>query len=353
MAGIAIAVGAWILWLFIGMDWAHRTALHQTKAGSAAASASAPATKAKEAVSTQPGTFERERIFTERGQLGDSFGGLNALLTAIAGALVAWAGFMQHQMLKKARETAREERAHRELQQFESLFFQLLQLSGAVTERIEGPKKRGAPVVTIPGQGTIREQLSGVTGPRALNAYAQSIYRNVIPSSSDGSPATAGLEALVKAFITRVYDRQPSAFGPYYRILYQTFKHVADSPLSEAEQIRYANIARGQISEGAVLLLALNGLTFDGYKFIPLIEKFGLLEHLHRRYRAAYESSLRIGYRPRAFLGSADRAKPQNAWCATPLLPAKAFLHLEQDRADADNETDFSTGFDSEHEGDQ
>jgi hypothetical protein len=352
VAGIAIAVGAWVLWLFIGGNWAHRATLRQTLAPSIGASSAAANTK--QVITVEPtAPTERERMFTERGQLGDSFGGLNALLTAIAGALVAWAGFMQHQMLKKTRETAQEERKHRELQQFESLFFQLLQLSADVTERIEGPKKRGAPVVTVPGRGTVCEQLPGATGPRALNAYAQSIFRNVHARPSDSSPAIAGLEALVKAFLTRVYDRQPSAFGPYYRIFYQTFKHIADSQLSEAEQIRYANIARGQISEGAVLLLALNGLTFDGYKFIPLIEKFGLLEHLHRRYRAEYEGYLQLGYRPRAFLGSLDRGRQENAWSEMPLLPAEKFLHLEQYRAEADHETDFATGFDPEHEGDQ
>jgi hypothetical protein len=352
VAGIAIAIGAWILWLFIVGDWAHRAVLRQTIAPSIAASSTSANTK--QVITVEPtAPTERERMFTERGQLGDSFGGLNALLTAIAGALVAWAGFMQHQMLKKTRETAQEERKHRELQQFESLFFQLLQLSAEVTERIEGPKKLGAPVVTVPGRGTVREQLAGATGPRALNAYAQSIFRNVHAPTSDSPPAIAGLEALVRAFLTRVYDRQPSAFGPYYRILYQTFKHIADSQLSEAEQIRYANIARGQISEGAVLLLALNGLTFDGYKFIPLIEKFGLLEHLHRRYRAAYEGWLQLGYRPRAFLGSIDRGRHENAWCEIPLLPAKTFLHLEQYRVEADYEVDFATGFDPEHDGDQ
>jgi hypothetical protein len=161
------------------------------------------------------------------------------------------------------------------------------------------------------------------------------------------------LDALVRAFLTKAYDRQPSAFGPYYRILYQTFKHVADSTLSEAEQIRYANIARGQISEGAVLLLALNGLTYDGFQFVPLIERFGLLEHLHRRYRTTCERYLLLGYRPRAFLGSTERKRPENSWHPTPLLPAAHFLHLEKARVESNEETDFSSGFDAEHVGDE
>jgi Putative phage abortive infection protein len=346
-AGVATAVAAWLVWLYFGMDWAHRESVQLTLSSSAP-TASAASSQA----STQAARIiDRERVFTERGQLGDSFGGLNALLTAVAGALVFWAGFMQHQLLKKTRETAEEERKHRELQQFESLFFQLLQLSAAVTERIEGPKRQGAPTVTIPGRG--RQQLPGSTGPRALNSYAQSIFRSFAPPANDGPPEMASLDALVRTFLTKAYDRQPSAFGPYYRILYQTFKHVADSNLGEAEQIRYANIARGQISEGAVLLLALNGLTYDGFKFVPLIEKFGLLEHLHRRYRATCERYLLMGYRPRAFLRSTERKRPENLWLPTSLLPAAHFLHLEKDRVDSDEETDFISGFNPEHDGDE
>jgi hypothetical protein len=260
---------------------------------------------------------------------------------------------MQHQLLKKTRETAQDEKAHRELQQFESLFFQLLQLSAQVTERIEGPKRRGAIAAIVPGNGNQYEQIPGPTGPRALNAYAQAVFRKFTPPHDEAAPQMDGLEALVRSFLTRVYDRQPSAFGPYYRILYQTFKHIADSHLPEAEQIRYANIARGQISEGAVLLLALNGLTYDGYKFIPLIERFGLLEHLHRRYRLTCERYLLLGYRQRAFMGSAERSLPQNAWQSTPVLPADHFLYLEKDRGEADQETEFQAAFNGEESTDE
>jgi hypothetical protein len=100
------------------------------------------------------------------------------------------------------------------------------------------------------------------------------------------------------------------------------------------------------------LLLALNGLTYDGYKFVPLIEKFGLLEHLHRRYRAAFETTLKIGYRPRAFMGSEDRAKAGNEWVATPMLPQDHFKPLESARATADAEMEFEAGFDPDTEQD-
>lgn len=215
---LILAVAVWLTWLYVGATWAHGQAL----------AISEVQIKPAPAVSTplsKPGDREpsdRERNFAERGQLGDSFGGLNALLTAVAGALVFWAGYMQHQLLKKTRETAQDEKAHRELQQFESLFFQLLQLSAQVTERIVGPKRRGAIAAVVPGKGNLYDQVPGPTGPRVLNAYAQAVFREFSPPHDEDPPQMADLEALVRSFLTRVYDRQPSAFGPYYRILYQT-----------------------------------------------------------------------------------------------------------------------------------
>lgn len=319
LVALVAAIIIWYLWLTWGMYWAQNKVLEQLKTAQLMV---APPNQDEATIrdpSTTAASSERERLFAELGQTGDSFGALNALLTAMAGALVFWAGMMQHQSLKQARQEAKDERAHRQLQEFESLFFQLLDLSTTVTERIER---------TVRPRGSAKEDpdraLRRRIGSRALDSFAQMIYSSVSESPPNES-SKAALQKLLREFAERIYGRSPSTFGPYFRLLYQTFKHVAESSLLEHEQIRYANIARGQISEGAVLLLALNGLSEYGYKFIPLIEKFGLLEHLHPRYRQRYEEILRVGYRARAFMGSADRAKPNNKWIDKPLLPENHF----------------------------
>ncbi len=271
----------------------------------------------------------RDSMFTELGQLGDSFGGLNALLTAIAGALVFWAGYMQLQTLKQMRASANSELANRKIQEFESLFFRLLELTSTSVERVQGPKR---------GHNDLKRPIPQRKGTRALDSFARSLYDSVGSHRGDHLTHQEVLEALVKEYLTKVYDRQPSGFGPYFRLLYQTFKHIEESELSEIQKIRYANIARGQISEGAVLLLALNGLTPIGYKFVPLIERFGLLEHMHRRYRVEYEASLFLGYRKRAFSGSQERAAPGNEWEKKPLLAEDHFAHLVSQRAQADSQ---------------
>lgn len=307
-AGVIGLIFVWYVWLTWGMYWTRSEVLKRLQT-----SQSLTAPRSDDEATSAQSPAERERFFAELGQTGDSFGALNALLTAIAGALVFWAGAMQYQSLMHATQEANEERAHRLRLEFESLFFQLLELSTKVTERIERTVQRG------PGFGQTE-----VVGPGALDSFAEMLYSYVPEPLPEKTPDET-LKDLVGAFSAKVYDNNPSTFGPYFRLLYQTFKHIAESPLTEREQIRYANIARGQMSEGAVLLLALNGLGRNGYKFRSLIERFGLLEHLHPRYRKRYEKALLTGYRPRSFMGSADRAKPGNELQAKPLLQEDHF----------------------------
>ncbi|KAL0630327.1 hypothetical protein Q9L58_010825, partial [Maublancomyces gigas] len=282
-----MAAGTWVAWSNFGPQYARRLLI---------SAAETPALSDNKKSTDAPLPTEnasasaRSQLLTEFGQVGDSFGGLNAFLTSLAGAFVFWAGFMQHQALKEARQETERERAYRHKQEFESLFFQLLTLSALASEKVEREISKTPPVVPEVRRGS-----------RALDSYAAHIYKSVNPEQV-GATTEKVLKKLVRKFYTAVYDRNPSVFGPYYRMLLQVFQHIADSGLSEQSQQRYANIARGQVSEGAVLLLALYGLSKAGREFSPLIEKFSLLAHIHRRHFKAYSTALLIGYRHRAFM---------------------------------------------------
>jgi Putative phage abortive infection protein len=331
--GLAFIVIAWCAWLSVGMVATHRQVLRH-----AALAASAP-------TASPAATTDRQQLFAELGQSGDAFGGLNAALTGIAGGLVAWAGLMQRLMLKEARSQAIEERRARKLQEFEGLFFRLLELSSSITNKLETDPMPERSMRPLSNRDSIEVRPTR-QGASALASFASSLctaaHRELPRLRQDRN---AQLEKLVSLFLTEVYDRKPSAFGPYFRILFQTFRHISDSDLKDEEQVKYANIARGQISEGAVLLLALNGLTIDGYKFVPLIEKFGLLEHLHRRYKQEFKALLSLGYRERAFLGSVERSSSGNEWLQTPKLSPNHFETLEHARRVADEESEFLSGF--------
>jgi len=354
---LAVAVVGWSLWLTFGAAF-----VRQAIAGQVSASATTqaqPAGAAPTTVVPDSGASDRATWFTELGQTGDAFGSFNALLTAIAGALVAWAGYLQHQSLKEARialvhaqADSDEERKHRQRQEFESLFFQLLQLTSKAADQIEGPRKLVEIGALTSPRGNVKKYAPGKMGNPGINEFARKVFKKAIASPATGS-LEALLQCLMRLYVTEVFDRRPSQFGPYFRLLYQTFRHVAESQLeSEADRIRYANIARGQIPEGAVLLLALNGLTEEGHKFIPLIERFGLLEHMHRRYKGAFQNALILGYRDIAFLGSASRPMPNYGWTDQPKLNAGHFTSAMHARKDGDGNEDMALGYHGDDEGD-
>ncbi len=297
-AGIGLVVGLWLAWPGHVIGWVYDKVQTNIDArtppgGKQAVQSAAAATGDDGTEAGQPRHAmdakhaddkpEEPDMYARYGQTGDLFGGLNTLLAGIAGAAVLWAGYMQYHTMKKALADSEDERVHRYRQEFESFFFQLLKLSETTTSKL---------VYTHAGDD-IR------TGSRALDKHAYELHM-AVKADELVEPADV-LEALVTHFMTDVYDRRPSLFGPHYRLIVQTFEYVAQSALSRADRCRYADIARGQIGEGAVLMLALYGLTDEGRALHPLIEQFNLLEHLHRRYRHAYRAALSLAYQPCAF----------------------------------------------------
>lgn len=204
------------------------------------------------------------------GLAGDSFGGLNAFMTSVAGALVLWAGLLQQNALQHAKDQAKAEREHREVTRFEDHFFQLLAHFSSVVGQIERKldAKHGGPK----------------RGSAALNSFAATVYATNLPSTYDSSDYLDGLKMLVERACT-VYEQRPSMLGPFFRMVIEIFSHIDEfgDASDEAERRKLANVARVQISDGAWLLIALFALTPDGYRLMPLIEKYGLLRFMHAR----------------------------------------------------------------------
>lgn len=108
LLSLLVAVSIWSLWVAFGAMTVHRLV----------ANGVAKSVVAESAVSRPDETSASARAqrFAELGQSGDALGSLNALLTAVAGALVFWAGVMQHRALKHAQDEALEERKARQKQ---------------------------------------------------------------------------------------------------------------------------------------------------------------------------------------------------------------------------------------------
>lgn len=297
-----VSIALWFSWLFWGVDATLRYVAEKvpTKEKPAAAvkpKPAAPATNSTEVLATETEAELLSKRMAMLGQIGDLFGGINALFGALACAGVFWAGYLQRQALieaqvafRREREANLEDRKAMAKQQFEVTFFQLLALAREVAASIE-----------------IRD--GDRQGAKALESLAKGIDSRV-PEHENTSDTTKLLGKLAILYEEQVFGQHPSAVGPYFRALYQTFKLVDDSSIDIVpanDKIKYANIARGQISEGAVLLLAINGLAPRGDKFAPLIETYGLLEHMHPRYRQRFQKALELFYAASSFMGSTER----------------------------------------------
>lgn len=236
------------------------------------------------------GPLSTSDYFSRLGQTGDLYGGANALFASLALVAVGWAGALQQRTMREARKNDAHER-------FEVVFFELLKLSREVIESFERNVRSSA------GEQTVKK------GYVALNSLAAKHFKSKDSVIAANGTDRGVVQQLVNVYKKEVYSKSPSSLGPYFRLLYQTFDLVDRGPLDPDEKVRYANIARAQISDGAVLLLALNGLTWRGRKFVRLIEEFGLLEHMHLVYIRKYQAALLCAYRLSAFQGRDMRRK--------------------------------------------
>jgi len=307
---LALVIGLWWCWaIVLAPDVQSLIARRYAAQGRSDAPAVAPVVPAQAPASgvtgpTVPTRLSTSDYFQQLGQTGDLYGGVNALFASIAVVGVFWAGALQRRTMLEARQAIAQ-------QQFETAFFELLRLTREVAERIETTYVVKSGVPGTPGDERHRR------GSAALNALANNVFGRYTRSVGESDDADY-LQKLVDDYKQRLYRHHPSALGPYWRLLYQTFTLVSQAPLSKEERLRYANIARGQLSEGAVLLLALNGLTWRGRKFVDHIERFGLLEHMHPAYLRRFKSYLLSAYRKHAFLGSKEREKVEIGQRPTP-----------------------------------
>ena len=333
---VFVAIALWALWLFWGSQFVKE---QMSPAGGAsvqplsgAASAAGPQSVASAVFSSAASAPAGVQVFvtvpqplaafpeppsklTELGQAGDAFGSANALFAAIAGGLLVWSGWLQRRALIEARVVNQK-------QQFETTFFELLSMG----RELEGRFRKA----DVSGKADRADPSPALQGHEALSDWALELDRRVQASVSLQDKSAIVLARIVTDFHDHVYDKDPGAFGPYFRVLYQTFKHVASSTLSREEKIQYANIARGQINEDAVFLLAANGLGNFGEKFIRLINRFGLLEHMNRTYRDRHQAAFLLAYQPSAFQGSEDRKarrgnvreSPKSRWYQPAKTPA-------------------------------
>ncbi|PKO41192.1 MAG: hypothetical protein CVU30_14430 [Betaproteobacteria bacterium HGW-Betaproteobacteria-3] len=200
------------------------------------------------------------------GQVGDIFGGVNALFAAFAFVGVAAAAYLQSQQMSELRRQVKlTEQAHIR-QSFEPLFFQLLSLNRSLLSEMR---------LTAPPSWNIHggPNWSPTEAAQALRARIAIRWGEFVTSNNT--------EIATEAY-RELYEANEHQLGPYFRTLYHLWRLIDEAGLSSDDQSRFSNIARGTLGRDTLLLLIVNCLTVPGSKFKILVERFGLLKHISR-----------------------------------------------------------------------
>lgn len=254
----------------------------------------------------QSGGQSQATAIERAGQMGDTFGALNALFTAGAFAVVAWSGYLQRQELKLQRRELELQRLSQELQRkeledtrgviaqqtFEATFFQMLRLVKDLYDDIR-----------VPALG-----LSGSAAVAHLSSLAKDAT-GMGNASGRAERAESERQAIGIHYTSMVYKDNEAFLGPYFRTLYHLIRLVdRQQHLTDADKRVYSNLARAHLSAPLLVILAANCCADVGAEFRPYLNHYGLLKHYPLDYLV---SALSGGiFEPSAFRGVDEPGSP-------------------------------------------
>lgn len=252
LLAVVAVVGLWLCWAYFGIGFMYRIAL----AGMGI-----------------PGTPDTKVAMATAGQVGDLFGGVNALFAALACVGIFWAGWLQRQQLNDARQAYTDERAASERKDSEAYFFQLL----AVVSSMAAGLQFRSPFVHVPSS------MGGKSGPDWYSAddLVRYALHNFIGQEAAGNfPSDHDGYLVLAEDIGHVIDANRPNLAPFFRVAFQLFVWLDErQDMPPLKKSAYADIARAQISGGLATLLGLFAVSDEGRYFHDAVQSYGLLEH--------------------------------------------------------------------------
>lgn len=86
---------------------------------------------------------------------------------------------------------------------------------------------------------------------------------------------------IIRSEFDRFIAENGAELHHYFRTLFHVFKFIIEHDgLAEPDKVRYANVARAQLSTYELSMLFYNGTTGQGLGFLGYIEQYGLLKHV-------------------------------------------------------------------------
>ncbi|MGB5983085.1 MAG: putative phage abortive infection protein [Nonlabens sp.] len=258
-----------------------------------------------------------ETDLEHRAQIGDSFGSLNALFSALALAGVIVTIILQGRELSETRKEFQIQNKTLSNQRFENTFFNLLNLHHQIVEgidyeetvqlenkkvwRIAGAQDDSNLVLkTYKGRDVFRLSFEELNDKMSSKLPKGSDRKNPKPNSVLDDINSS--HKIYDEIYSNIYDRWNTDFGHYFRNLYRIVKFVDETTFltkldfevkkNEEELLflnfkiryQYVSMLRSQLSDYELDWLFYNCLSSLGKtKFKPLVEKYGLLKNLNKK----------------------------------------------------------------------
>lgn len=224
-------------------------------------------------------------IIANRGLFGDSWGGVNALVSALAFAGVIVTLYLQNRDLNLQREEMKRQRKEFEeenktikYQRFENLFYNMLNLQQRIVEGLRyeySDYEYTRNTNTGDSRHSVRREVIG----RDVFRF---FFEDVI--SYYGQRPFRGYRKYLSGMGVGKYDDTviPTYFDHYFRHLYKIVQFVDSQVFDFNEAYKYVSFLRGTLSRYELVWIYYNTLNPYYFKFKLLIEKYSLLKALRK-----------------------------------------------------------------------
>jgi hypothetical protein len=227
-------------------------------------------------------------VLNARGVFGDSWGGVNAIISAFAFAGVVVTLYLQNRDLNLQRKELALTRKEMEdqtvefekqnetlrIQRFENTFFNMLSQFQEVVNSLSVTARVNRENVEFVGREVFQ------------TLFERALIYIPNPQKKGELVPNRGMKAVLDRHGLDGYlnSEEPTLFDHYFRLLYRILKFVKTSPLITKfeDEYEYTSILRATLSRYELVWLYYNGLTYGKNKLKPLIERYAMLKNLRK-----------------------------------------------------------------------
>lgn len=212
-------------------------------------------------------------------ELGDFINGITSPFLSMAAFILLFLTYSsQKTELRLNRKILEKQYEQLSKQQFESTFFNLLNLHNQIVNAITTEsisRRSGSNEKTVEERRIIAGRECFILFYQQLRSIYNGMSRNIERSKK---PILKNESEKIDIIYYEFFMNRQSELGHYYRNLFQIIKFVDDSHISNKQD--YINLIGAQLSSSELLILCFHSLSRFGEEFKVLIEKYSFLKSI-------------------------------------------------------------------------